>query len=588
MDKNQEQLNNLRHTAAHLLAAAVVELYPGAKPTIGPVIENGFYYDFDLPKPISEEELPKIEEKMQAILKNWDKVEGRVVSLDEAQESFAHNNYKLQLIDDLVEEKQQITVYQSGGFLDLCRGGHAQNPKEEIKAFKLLSVAGAYWRGNEKNKMLTRIYGTAFNNQEELDSYLNMLEEAKKRDHKKLGKELDLFFIDEEVGSGLPIWTPKGTIIKFELENFTRELEKKYGYQHVSTPYLGSEKLYKKSGHLDHFKENMYAPIDMDGDIFYLRPMACPHHIKVFAHHLRSYKDLPIRYAEIADYNRYEKSGELMGLIRVRKFQLTDAHIFVTVEGLKEEFKNVCHLIDEAMTVLGLKNQVAYRFSKHDPKDTHKYYPDQQLWERSELLMKEALDEIDLPYYEAIGEAAFYGPKLDVQIKNVNGKEDTIITAQIDFLLPEKFDLHYIDEDGKEKRPVMIHRSAIGCLERTFAYLIEHFAGAFPTWLSPVQAKIIPITDKNNEYAKKVYEELEAGNIRVELDDRSEKMQAKIRDAQLQKIPYMLIIGNREEEAGQVAVRTRDGKDLGAINITEFIKNIKTEIALRQTQGHPE
>lgn len=579
MSNNQEQLDNLRHSAAHLLAAAVIELYPHALRTIGPAIENGFYFDFDFgDTKVTEEDFPKIEEKMREILPSWNDFHGEEVSKEKALEAFDDNPYKKELIEEFAGEGQRLTFYHSGNYFDLCRGGHVEDPKNELQHFKLLSVAGAYWRGDEKNKMLTRIYGTVFPTQEELDAYLLQQEEARKRDHKKLGKELDLFFIDEEVGQGLPLWTPKGTEVKHQLELFTWNIENKYGYQHVSTPYLGSAKLYETSGHLAHYRENMYQPIDMDGDIFYLRPMSCPHHIKIFAHKQRSYRELPIRYAEICDYNRYEKSGELMGMIRVRKFQLTDSHIFVAPEGLKDEFKRVCQLIDEAMQTLGIKEKVSYRFSKRDPEDKEKYFPDDGLWNKAEPTMKQALDELGLPYVEAEGEAAFYGPKLDVQFRNVNGKEDTIITAQIDFLLPEKFDISYIDENGEKKRPVMIHRSVIGALERTFAYLIEHYAGAFPVWLSPVQVKILPITDNQLNYAKETAQKLIDLGIRVEVDERSEKLGAKIRDAQLEKVPYMAVIGAKEEEAKKVAVRLRNGEDLGQVDLQEFIDRVQEKI----------
>ncbi len=582
--KNQnEHLNQLRHSCAHLLAAAVAEIYPNAKPTIGPAIDNGFYYDFDFGDvKVNDDHLQEIEAKMREILSSWKKFERDEVSVEEAKKRVKGNQYKLELIEEFADEGKKISFYKSGNFADLCRGGHVENPSKEIGAFKLLSVAGAYWRGSEKNKMLTRIYGTAFPSQKELDEYLDMVEEAKKRDHKKLGKELDLYFIDDEVGQGLPIWTPKGTEVKHQLELFTWDIENRYGYQHVSTPYLGSAKLYETSGHLAHYKENMYQPIDMDGEVFYLRPMSCPHHIKIFAHKQRSYKELPIRYAEVCDYNRYEKSGELMGMIRVRKFQLTDSHIFVSPEGLKAEFKNVCRIIDEAMRTLGIESKVSYRFSKRDPQDKEKYYPDDELWTKAEATMKDALDEIGLAYVEAEGEAAFYGPKLDVQFKNVNGKEDTIITGQIDFLLPERFDLSYIDENGEKKRPVMIHRSVIGALERTFAYLIEHYAGAFPVWLAPVQAIVIPITDKHIEYAQKISALLKESSVRVEVDERSEKMQAKIRDAQMQKIPYMLVVGDKEMESNKVAVRSRSGNNSGAIDFEQFKTELLKEIKDRK------
>ena len=455
-EKNQK-LNNLRHTLAHLLAAAVGEIYKfdKIKLTLGPAIENGFYYDIDFgEEKINDADLKKIEDRMRKILPKWTEWQHKEISKEEAL-AFFKNEYKQELINEITDSGEKITTYTCGGFTDLCRGGHLENPAKEIdpQSFKLDRIAGAYWRGDEKNKMLTRIYGLAFETKEELEAYVKQREEAMARDHKKLGKELDLFLIDEKVGKGLPLWTPKGTAIKFELENFTRELERKYDYEHVETPYLGAEELYRTSGHLDHYSKNMYAPIDMDGDKFYLRPMACPHHIRMYQRRQWSYKEMPVRYAEIADYNRYEKSGELMGMMRVRKFQLTDGHLFVTPEGLKDEFKRVCRMIVEGMKGLGLIDIVSYRFSKRDPNNKEKYYPDDELWKHAESLMKEALDELGLNYVEAEDEAAFYGPKLDVQAKNVNGKEDTLFTAQMDFLLPEKFDMEYVDKDGKKETP---------------------------------------------------------------------------------------------------------------------------------------
>ena len=578
MSKNPD-LNSIRHSLAHLLGAAVLELYPGSKLAIGPSIDDGFYYDIDVAGVISDNDLPKIEKRMQEILKTWKTFEGREVSATEAKELFKDNPYKNEIIEELTEKGEKITLYTSGDFTDLCRGGHVESAREiKPDMFKLSRVAGAYWRGSEKNPQLTRIYGWAFNSKKELEEYIVMLEEAKKRDHKKLGPELDLFFIDEKVGKGLPMWTPKGTTIKFELENFTRELERKYGYEHVSTPYLGAEELYKTSGHLDHYSQNMYAPIDMDGDKFYLRPMACPHHIRMYQRKPWSYKDLPIRYAEIADYNRYEKSGELMGLIRVRKFQLTDGHLFVTPEGLKDEFKTVCQMIIEGMEALGFSKIVSYRFSKRDPNNREKYFSDDGLWDRAESVMKESLDELRIPYTEALDEAAFYGPKLDIQSKNANGKEDTLFTAQMDFLLPQKFNMEYTDVNGEKKRPVMIHRSAIGCLERTFAFMIEHYAGAFPVWLSPIQATILPISDTQNTWAEKVFEDLKKEGIRVEINKNNETLGKKIRAAEMQKIPYLLVIGEKEVEAKSVAVRKRGEGDLGQVKPDEFISQIKKEV----------
>lgn len=406
--------------------------------------------------------------------------------------------------------------------------------------------------------------------------------DARANDHKKLGKELDLYYIDEQVGKGLPMWTPKGTKVKFELERFTRELEEKYGYDHVTTPYLGSEKLYETSGHLAHYKQNMYAPVDMDGDLFYLRPMACPHHIRLLMRKPLSYRDLPVRYAEIADCNRYEKSGELMGMQRVRKFQLTDGHLFMRPDQLKEEFKSVCHMISEGMKGLGLDGIVTYRFSKRDPNNKEKYYPDDDLWNRAESIMKAALDEIGFNYVEAEDEAAFYGPKLDIQAKNVNGKEDTLFTAQMDFLLPEKFNITYVDADGSDQRAVMIHRSTIGSLERVFAFLIEHYGGAFPVWLSPVQVRVLTLSEKHTAYAQEVVDALKATNIRSELDISNESLGKKIRNGKTEKIPYLLVVGDKEMEAKTVSVDSRDHGKMDAMPIVNFIQRITEDIKARK------
>lgn len=579
MEQN-EKLHNLRHSLAHLLAAAVLEMYPDAKNTIGPSIEDGFYYDFEFKTPISDKDLPKIEKKMRELLKSWKEFTHEEKTEKEAKNYFGKNEYKCELIDEIIGKGEKITFYTCGKFTDLCRGGHLENPAKEIPSdsFKLDRVAGAYWRGDEKNTMLTRIYGLAFETKDELEKYINQREEAKKRDHKKLGKDLDLFFIDEDIGKGLPLWTPRGTAVKFELEKFTRDLEKRYGYEHVATPYLGGENLYKISGHLSHYKQNMYAPIDMDGDVLYLRPMACPHHIKMLMRKPLSYRDLPIRYAEIADYNRYEKSGELMGMIRVRKFQLTDGHLFVTPSQLKEEFKQTCKMIQEGMTGLGLIDTISYRFSKRDPKDTEKYYPGDELWNKAESMMREALDELGLKYVEAEGEAAFYGPKLDVQGKNVNGKEDTLFTAQIDFLLPEKFNIEYTSEDGTKKRPVMIHRSSIGCLERTFAFLIERYAGAFPVWLSPSQVAIVPVRENHIEKANEVYDLLKKNGIRVDMFADNDSLGKRIHAAKNMKTPYVIVLGDKEVSSGKLTIENRDGTKTEGITAEEFLNKIQKEI----------
>jgi threonyl-tRNA synthetase len=548
---------------------------------IGPVIEHGFYYDFQFPEgvQISDQDLQKIEELMKKYIKEDWKFMGHDVTVKEAKKEMVEEPFKLELIEELEKNKQTISIYESGPFKDLCRGGHVHSTKEiPADGLKVQKVAGAYWRGSEKNPMLTRIYGLLFENKNDLEVFLLEQEEARKRDHKKLGPELDLFFIDEKVGKGLPMWTPKGTAIKFELENFTRSLERKYGYEHVSTPYLGAEELYRTSGHLDHYSHNMYAPIDMDGEIFYLRPMACPHHIRMYQRKNWSYRELPVRYAEIADYNRYEKSGELMGMIRVRKFQLTDAHIFVSADGLKDEFKNVTQMIIEGMQGLGLGEIVSYRFSKRDPNNKEKYYPDDNLWNHAENLMKEALDELGIAYVEALDEAAFYGPKLDVQARNVNGKEDTLFTAQMDFLLPQKFGVEYTDSDGLKKCPVMIHRSTIGALERTFAFLIEHYAGAFPLWLAPVQVQIIPVSQKFQEGAAMVAKKLGERGIRVGIDVADETVGNKVRKSSAQKIPYIIVLGGRELEGGDWTVRVRGKEEQVTCNSEQFITTVNQKI----------
>ncbi|MDO8498372.1 MAG: threonine--tRNA ligase [bacterium] len=585
MAQDQKYLENLRHTTAHLLAAAMVKLHPGAKPTIGPTIENGFYYDFDLPKPISEEDLPKIEAEMKTLLKYWNNVEQREVSPEEAM-MFSDNPYKLELIEELIKVKEPITVVKTGDFEDLCRGGHAQNPREEIRAFKLLSVAGAYWRGDEKNKMLTRIYGTAFPSQKELDDYLNMLEEAKKRDHRKIGQDLGLYIFSDLVGKGLPLFTAKGATIRRELERFVVDEELKRGYEHVVTPPLAKTDLYRVSGHYPYYKETMYPPMKIEEDELILRPMSCPHHFMLYASKSRSYKELPIKIAELVDLYRYEKSGELSGLTRVRTFCLADSHIFCTPDQAKQVVLEVLELINYANGVLGFVKgkDYTYRLSLGDRTDEKKYYKDEDSWDEAEKILREVLTEANESFYEAKNEAAFYGPKIDVQMKTVRGSEETAFTVQYDFVLPKRFDLKYIDKDSKGKQPVVIHRSSIGAIERTMAFMIEKYAGAFPVWLSPVQVQIIPITDRNIKYGQKVLEQLKNSGIRVELDDRSETMQSKIRDAQIQKIPYMLIIGDREEKEGKVAVRTREGKDLGAMKLEEFIDRIKKDIETKRIE----
>jgi threonyl-tRNA synthetase len=571
-------VENLRHSTSHLLAAAVTFLWPEALPTIGPVIENGFYYDFDSLK-ISEEDFPKIEEEMKKIVKNWKSFEKIEISSNEAMKQFEGNEYKLELIEEHSKNDEQLTVYKSGNFSDLCRGGHIENP-EDIKYFKLLSVAGAYWRGDEKKKMLTRIYGTVFSTQNELDDYLALQEEAKLSDHRKIGQDLKLFVFSDLVGKGLPTFAPKGATIKRELERFVVDEELKRGYQHVVTPDLAKVDLYKKSGHYPYYKDTMYPVMKIDEEELILKPMTCPHHFMFYKSEQHSYRDLPYRIGEIAHQYRYEKSGELSGLTRVRMFCLADAHIISTRSQAKQVIEEVLELIDYINGKLGMVKGVDYRYrlSLGDRSDNKKYFKDDTSWDYAENVLREVLTKLDAPFYEAEKEAAFYGPKIDIQVKKANGSEETAFTVQYDFVMPERFDLVYTNEDGKEEKPVVIHRSSIGCLERTIAFLIEKYRGNFPTWLTPVQVKILPITDKHLDYARTVLASLKDAGIRAELDDRNERLQAKIRDAQMEKVSYMFIIGDREAEAKKVAVRKRNGEDLGSKDVEDFIKALKKEI----------
>lgn len=573
-----KNLEELRHSCAHLMAAAILKLYPSAKPTIGPVIENGFYYDFDN-LTVSDSDFPKIEKEMKNLVKTWSSFEKIEVKADEAKKTFKDNPYKLELIEELEEKGEKITLYESGKFLDLCRGGHTERPKE-IKYFKLLSVAGAYWRGNEKNKMLTRIYGTAFGSQEELDGYLKAQEEADESDHRKIGRDLDLFTFSDLVGKGLPLLTEKGTTIKRELERFIVDEEIKRGYKHVSTPVLAKTDLYKMSGHYPYYKDTMYPVMKVDEDELILRPMTCPHHFMLYKSKQHSYRELPLRIAEISPQFRYEKSGELTGLMRVRTFCLADAHIFATREQAKNVVKEVLDLIDFVNKTLGLKKgeDYRYRLSLGDRKDNKKYYKDDKAWDLAENVLREVLTDTKAPFFEAEGEAAFYGPKIDVQIKRVSGKEETAFTVQYDFVMPKRFDLKFVDEKGNEEEPIVIHRSSIGAFERTMAFLIEKFKGNFPTWLTPVQVKVLPITEKHLVYAKSIVEKLKEANIRVELDDRNETLQAKIRDAQLEKVGYMLIIGDKEVQNKTVTERARSGKPDGPFPVETFIGYMREEI----------
>ena len=580
----KEQLNNLRHSAAHLLAAAVMELYPDAKRTIGPAIENGFYYDFDFGSvTLTEEDLPKIEEKMGKLLKDWKGFARREVSADEAKEFYKDNPYKIELIEQFASEGQTLTFYDSMNYkgeafyTDLCRGGHAEQPKKEIGAFKLLSLAGAYWRGDEKNKMLTRIYGTAFSTKEELDAHLEMLEDAKRRDHRKLGRELELFIFDDLVGPGLPLWLPNGTILKDELEKFAIETEYKWGYKRVSTPHLAKQQLFETSGHLPYYTDSMFPPMKLDDGNYYLKAMNCPMTHLIYRSKPRSYKDLPLRYAEYGMVYRYELSGALAGLLRVRGMEMNDAHIYCSKEDIKAEFLKVIDLHKYYYSVLGIKDYWM-RLSLHDADHKEKYVDNPELWEFSENAIREAMQESGLPFVEAKDEAAFYGPKIDFQFKSVSGREETASTDQLDFLASERFNLKFIDNEGQEQPVYVIHRAPLGTHERFLAFLIEHFAGAFPAWLAPVQVKVVPISDKHNEYAREVGEKLLESDVRFEVDERSETMQSKIRDAQLQKIPYMIVVGDKEVDAKLISVRSRNGENKNGIKLEEFLEELMGEI----------
>jgi threonyl-tRNA synthetase len=578
---NEERLYRMRHSAAHIMAEAVLELVPGGKFAIGPPIEHGFYYDFDLPRPLTTDDLATIEERMRRTIDaNYDFVRDEVAK-DEARRLFADQPYKLELIDGIEDER--VSLYRHAAFTDLCEGPHVEQTGQ-VGAFKLTSIAGAYWRGDERNAMLQRIYGALFETQAELDDYLRRLAEMQRRDHRRLGRELELFATHELIGAGLPLWLPKGAVVRRLLEDFILELERQAGYQHVYSPHLAKRELYELSGHWEHFKDDMFPPMALEHEEVVLRPMMCPHHILIYGQRKRSYRELPLRIAELNTQYRYERSGVVGGLSRVRAMNLNDAHIFCTPDQIKHEFSNVMRLVERAYGDLGI-TEYSYRLSLRDPDNKEKYAPNDAMWEAAEQILRDAMTDLELPFTEARGEAAFYGPKLDIQLRDILGREETVSTVQIDFYLPERFDLTFVGEDGAEHRPVIIHRGVISTMERMVAYLIELYAGAFPLWLAPVQAVVIPIADRHLEYANRVVDDLRAEGFRVEIDDRGERMQAKIRDAQLQKIPYMLIVGDRERDAGAVAVRHRDGSDLGALPLFQVIDRLRDEVA---TKGLPE
>ena len=565
------------HTTAHILAQAVKRLFPNYKLTIGPSIENGFYYDFDVEKPFTEEDISKIEEEMKKIIKEDLTIERMELSREEAIKLMEEREepYKVEIIKDLPED-EILSFYKQGEFIDLCRGPHLPSTGK-VKAIKLTAMSSAYWRGNSNNKSLQRVYGISFPKASELEEYLQKLEEAKQRDHRKLGKELGIFMTHDLVGKGLPMYLPNGYIVWELLENYIKGKERKLGYKHVLTPPLGTVDLYKTSGHWDHYKDGMFPKMEVEGEEFVLRPMNCPHHMMIYANEIHSYRDLPIRIGEVARDCRFEASGTLKGIERVRTFCQNDAHLFVTHEQIETEFKAVVDLILEVYKELNIKDY-HFELSLRDPEDKVKYYPDDEMWNNAERTLRQVLNDIGIEYEEKIGEAAFYGPKLDVQVKPAVGNEYTLSTCQLDFCLPMRFNLNYIDKDGEKKTPVVLHRAILGSIDRFIAYYLEETKGALPTWLAPTQVKIIPITDKQLDYAKEVYNKLLNEEIRVELDSRPEKMGYKIREAQVQKIPYMLIIGDKEIEANAVGLRSRKDGDLGQVSVDEFILKIKEEI----------
>ena len=574
-NKDPEALRVYRHSTAHLLAAAVLELYPETQLGIGPPIESGFYYDFDRATAFTPEDLEKIEKRMWEIQQRNLPYERIYTRKDEGLKKYRGAWMKCELIDERAGDV--FTEYTLGPhFIDFCLGPHVPNTSK-IKAFKLLSIAGAYWRGDEHNKQLQRIYGTAFFTKKDLEDYLNRLEEAKRRDHRRLGRELELFTVNESVGAGLPLWLPKGATIRRLLEDYILERERATGYQHVYTPDLAKVELYQRSGHWAHYHQDMFPTMDLETEKMVLRPMNCPHHILVFESKKRSYRDLPIRIAELGTMYRYERSGVLSGLSRVRSMTLNDAHIFCTPEQIKEEFSGVMRLVEQAYRDLGI-TQYRYRLSLRDPANKDKYVNNDEMWALGERVLREAMDSLGLPYIEARGEAAFYGPKLDIQLADVMGHEETYSTIQVDFHLPNQFGLGYVAADGKEHRPVIIHRAIVSTMERMVSYLIELYAGAFPVWLAPVQATVLPITDRQTEYARVVRKQLEDAGVRSTVDDRNEKVNLKIREAQLQKVPYMLVVGDREQQSGEVAVRNRKHGDQGAKPLAEFVSEIRKVI----------
>jgi len=586
-ESQEEDLHRIRHSAAHVMAQAVMEMFPGeAKIAIGPAIEDGFYYDFDLPRPLTPEDLEAIERRMREIIRGAHPFERRVLSAEEARRLFADQPYKLELIDDLekgemdehgnpLDEKPELSIYKHDQFVDLCRGPHVENTRQlNPDAIKLLNVAGAYWRGDERRPMLQRIYGTAWTTPEELERYLWKLEEAQKRDHRKLGRELDLFTVSEEVGPGLILWSPKGGMVRKIVEDFCRAEHERGGYEFVYSPHIGKAQLWETSGHLDWYQDGMYSPLDIEGQKYFLKPMNCPFHVQIYKSRMRSYRDLPLRFAEWGTVYRFERSGVLHGLLRVRGFTQDDAHLFCRPDQMPEEIDRVLAFSLKLLRAFGFEDFQAYLSTRNPEKAAG----EPEDWVAPTDALQQALERAGVPYKIDEGEAVFYGPKIDIKVRDALGREWQLSTIQFDFVLPERFDLSYIAEDGKEHRPYMIHRALLGSMERFMGVLIEHYAGAFPVWLAPVQAVLIPIADRHVGYANGVAEKLREQDLRVEVDASSDRMNAKIRNAQLQKVPYMLVVGDREVEGSQVAVRLRSGEDLGPMSVESLLARIQADV----------
>ena len=584
MEKD-ENLMMARHSMAHVLAKALVSLYPSTKLTIGPAIEDGFYYDVDLDENLSPSDYSKIEKKMQEILNKGEEFKKEVVSKAKALEIFAGNPYKVELINELADGEEISLYYLGNDFVDLCRGPHVESTRNlQNMGFKIRAINGAYWRGSEKNKMLQRVYCYAFKTKKDLNEYVQMLEEATKRDHNKLGRELGYFTTVDIIGQGLPIMLPKGAKVMQILQRFVEDTEQKQGWQLTKTPLMAKSDLYKISGHWDHYKDGMFVMGDeeKDDEVFALRPMTCPFQYQCYLNKPRSYKDLPLRYDETSTLFRNEASGEMHGLIRVRQFTISEGHLMCTPEQLEDEFKNCLELAIYMLKTLGLYEDATYRFSQWDPENREKYIGTVEQWDEAQSTMQKILDHLEIPYEIGVGEAAFYGPKLDIQIKNVWGKEDTLITIQIDQMLAEKFGMEYTDKDGNKRNPYIIHRTSIGCYERTLAYLIEKYAGAFPLWLAPVQVKVMNITDRTEEYAKEIVDTLSNEGFRVELDNRNEKIGYKIREAHSYKIPYLIIVGDQEQDEKTITIRGRGNENTSGLKLADFVERLKEEVKTKK------